>query len=206
MKWRRTDRIRTFPGITQIEPYQAVVHQITQVLRENAPSLPGARVEGPGKDAREPEFYVVTLRLPGDDQGPRQPMTLFHILSPDWFSPAPVGEVVRIVAIGYSAATISVRRFLRTWHEGRIGGEVIYEGDLTDQAIGDYTLQALQRFLSQRDGITAKNGIGTISVWPLTADFRPRLCSFCLLPAAQGVCPKCGIPAVPGGTGRRLRR
>lgn len=165
----------------------------------------------PGDDAREPEFYVVTLRVPGDErdtsrEGSRRPMALFHLLSPDWFSQRPVGELVYVAAMGYYAASISVRRFLRTWYEARLGGEVIYEGDLTDPSLGERALEGLQRFLVYRDDINVKNDIGTISVWPLTTEFRPRLCGICLLPAAQGVCPKCGVPSYPGNSKRRFVR
>lgn len=204
MKSSRSDKERTLPGLTQTPTYKTALQQIAHVLRQNLPSFPGARVEGAGTDPKEPEYYVVTLRIPGQERGEnRQPMTLFHLLSPDWFSRQPVGELVYVAAIGYAAASISVRRFLRTWQDGRIGGEVIYEGDLTDPALGERALEGLQRFLTYRDDITVKNGIGTISVWPLTTDFRPRLCEICLLPAAQGVCPKCGMATVPGHSKRR---
>lgn len=211
MRWSRTERARMFPGLEHTKPFKSALTEVAHVLRQNASALPGARVEMPGSDAREPEFYVVTLRVSGDEQDTsrdehRRPMALFHLLSPDWFAKNPVGQLIYVAAMGYYASSISVRRFLRSWQELQVGGEVIYEGDLTDPSLGERALEGLQRFLVYRDEISVNRDIGTISIWPLTTDFRPRLCGICLLPAAQGICPKCGIPSYPGNSKRRFAR
>ncbi len=183
------------PGWALTEQYAATLAEVAGAL--SGSPFAGARLEPAGADPREPEFFVATLRVPGEEQGRIQPVSLFYLLSPEWFSQEPAGEVTYIAAIGHSAAAISVRRFLRTWHEGQIGGEVIYKGALKPGAVGPAVAASLGRFQVRRGEVaTRRFPGGEIGVWPLSVDAPPRLCPICLLPAAQWVCPKCGKPVV----------
>ena len=156
MRWTRSTRHRTLPGWAHCDQYRAAVNGIVQALNETVPALPGVRVEQAGHDPREPEFYVATTRIPGDDRQGLKPVTLFHLLSPDWLAREPAGEIIFIAAIGHAAASISARRFLRTWGQGRIGGEVIYDGDLEQDSLRAHAAEALARFLEQRTEVTTK--------------------------------------------------
>lgn len=202
MNTPRQFRQKVLPGWDHTDTYETTLAGVARALRESSP-FADARVEQAGNDPREPEFYVVTMRVPGDERTRIQPVSLFFLLSPDWFAHEPAGELTYVAALGQPAAAISARRFLRTWHEGRVGGEVIYRGALENGVVRTPAVAALSRFGEQRDEVASREyGSGSIGVWPLSVDAPPRLCAICLLPAAQWVCPKCGKPVLERREGR----
>lgn len=194
MKSTPPTRHANFPGWSHLDTFRAAIGQVVGALDEAASGLPGARVDRPGDEPREPEFYATALRLPGDEHAGLRPAMLVYVLSPHWFAHEPWGEITCVAAIGVPTAAIGVRRFLRTWREGHLGGEVIYEGDLSKDSIRESGVRTLKRFLERRAEIDRRvQQVTAIAVWPI-AGYAPRLCAFCLIPSGQGVCPRCGMP------------
>jgi len=184
------------PGWAHCDAYRAAVSAVAEVLEGMADRMQGARVEWPAQEPREPEFYVAALRVPGDDKQGARPAMLVYVLSPDWFAKEPTGQITYVAALGAPTAAISIRRFLRTWHVGRLGGETVYEGDLLKDALSEQCALSAERFFERRKEIeTREHELGTILVWPITG-YAPKLCTYCLIPSGQGVCPRCGRPTV----------
>jgi len=201
------------PGWAHTDVFRNVMSQVAASLSRKALHIPEARVESPRGEAHEPEFYVAALRVPGDEGSGLRPAMLVYVLSPSWFVKEPSGQITFVAAIGPTAAVLSIRRFLRAWQHGRLGGEVIYDGDLCEGPVEERTAESVDRFVERRGMIDAEQrGLGTISVWPVTGS-APRFCVYCLIPAGQGVCPRCGGSVAAGshswpragrqGTGRR---
>mgnify|MGYP007126048892 CR=1 FL=1 len=190
------------PGWDHHEAFQQAISKLAGALEDLASRFPEARVDQPGPEPREPEFFATALRVPGDEDTGLRPVMLVYVLSPDWFSRKPTGLITFVAAIGYPAAAIGMRRFLRTWHEGRLGGETVYEGDLTEDGFVEPSIAAAERFFQRRKELSARaQELSSIAVWPITG-YAPRLCTYCLVPAGQGVCPRCGKPVLAVQPGR----
>lgn len=174
---------------SDIQAISLALKEVTGLLREVKPSLPGSTVTPEGKDRLDPAFYISSLRIPQiHELGFSSPVRLYFMVNPVLGSPFTI-KLIRAIVIGRATQMMSLRRFLRAWHLAGTGGVVVYEGEPDASRVRIAGEQAIFRFFERRSELMAgaNRGVGhQAQVWPIDPNFKPRLCSNCLLPVPYG--------------------
>lgn len=162
--------------------------------------ITGAKVLRPGNEPAEPAFFVTGLQAPRQQDYWYHAARLFVVACPVATSFA-VGEttrlrIVRVVGIGDHAYQMSVRRFMIAWNGLRMGGSVIYEGDIQPETMAEAVEADLVDILKELPKVMETYRYRDVAVdsllWPIDLEFQPPLCRHCLMPEGCGpVCIAC---------------
>lgn len=177
-----------------------VLREVMRVYASASLHIPGAKVLRPGNDPAEPSFFSTGLQIPRQRDKRAHAARLFVIACPlpRSFRPGETTrfQLVRVVGLGDVACQMSVRRFVIAWTRLQMGGSAIYEGELDAGLIRKATESDLLKILAELPRVVETYRYRDVPVdsllWPIDLEFRPPLCTRCLIPVGCGpVCSDC---------------